>query len=126
VPFVHRHPAQDRKNRKKSQPEEPEEVQEPKVSEKASTRGGDDAADVPVEEKRDPPLWMPPFVSRTTLAHLDAALDRLALTPAPFRKRILQAFAAALAADGTLSATEAELLRAIAAALDCPLPPMLE
>jgi Zn-dependent protease with chaperone function/uncharacterized tellurite resistance protein B-like protein len=72
-----------------------------------------------------PPLGYQP-ADRTTLAHLDAALDRLALTPAPFRKRILQAFAAALAADGTLSATEAELLRAIAAALDCPLPPMLE
>ncbi len=59
----------------------------------------------------------------TTLGHLDRALDRLALTPAPFRKRILTALAAALTADGTLSAPEAELLRAIAAALDCPLPP---
>ena len=72
-----------------------------------------------------PPLAYQP-ADRTTLAHLDVALDRLALTPAPFRKRILQALAAALAADGTLSPTEAELLRAIAAALDCPLPPMLE
>lgn len=63
---------------------------------------------------------------RTTLAHLDVALDRLALTPAPFRKRILLALAAALTADGTLSSPEADLLRSIAAALDCPLPPVLD
>jgi len=63
--------------------------------------------------------------SATTLDQLDQALDRLALTPAPFRKRILAAFATAFAADGTLSPRETELLRALAAALDCPLPPVL-
>ncbi len=60
-----------------------------------------------------------------TLDRLDAALDRLALTPAPFRKRILTALAAAFTADSRLSEEEAGLLRALAAALDCPLPPVL-
>lgn len=72
-----------------------------------------------------PPLTYQP-ADRTTLAHLDRALDRLALTPAPFRKRILQALAAALDADGRLSPSEAELLRAVAAALDCPLPTLID
>jgi Zn-dependent protease with chaperone function len=57
-----------------------------------------------------------------TLAHLDRALDRLALTPAPFRKRILAAVATALTADSRLTLPEAELLRALSAALDCPMP----
>jgi Zn-dependent protease with chaperone function len=68
-----------------------------------------------------PPLVYLP-ATPLSLEQLDQALDRLALTPAPFRKRILGAFAAALAADATLNATEAELLRALAAALDCPCP----
>ncbi len=71
-----------------------------------------------------PPLaYVPP--ERASLAHLDRALDQLALTPPPFRKRILGAVAAALTADNELSPSEADLLRAIAAALDCPLPPNL-
>jgi Zn-dependent protease with chaperone function len=59
-----------------------------------------------------------------TLGHLDRALDKLALTPAPFRKRVLGAVATALNADNELSPAEADLLRAIAAALDCPIPPV--
>jgi Zn-dependent protease with chaperone function/uncharacterized tellurite resistance protein B-like protein len=69
-----------------------------------------------------PPLDYVPAES-ATLAHLDRALDQLALTPAPFRKRALAALAAALTADDHLSPAEADLLRALAAALDCPLPP---
>jgi Zn-dependent protease with chaperone function len=57
-----------------------------------------------------------------TLAHLDRALDRLALTPAPFKKRVLAAVATAFTADNQLTLPEAELLRALAAALDCPMP----
>lgn len=71
-----------------------------------------------------PPLaYLPP--AQTTLGHLDLALDRLALTPAPFRKRILLALAAAFAADQKLAPAEEDMLRALAAALDCPLPPAL-
>lgn len=71
-----------------------------------------------------PPLTYRPD-EPLVLDKLDAALDRLALTPAPFRKRILAALAAAFTADSRLSEDEAGLLRALAAALDCPLPPVL-
>jgi hypothetical protein len=70
----------------------------------------------------------PPLAYRTSPGDwesLDLALDHLAHTPAPFRKRILLAFARALTADATLTPGEADLLRAFAAALDCPLPPVL-
>ena len=71
----------------------------------------------------------PPLVYRASdtfaFDDLDAALDRLAITPAPFRKRILAALAVAFTADDRLSEKEADLLRALAAALDCPLPIML-
>lgn len=69
-----------------------------------------------------PPLAYVPAGS-DGLALLDAALDRVALTPALFRRRVLTAVATVFAADGTVSQGEAELLRAIGAALDCPLPP---
>jgi Zn-dependent protease with chaperone function len=71
----------------------------------------------------------PPLAYRATdntdWDELDDALEHLAHTPAPFRRRILQALATALTADSRLSAAEADLLRAFAAALDCPLPPLL-
>lgn len=71
----------------------------------------------------------PPIVYRpegpANVDELDLALDHLAHTPAPFRKRILQAFATALTADSRLTQAEADMLRAFAAALDCPLPPVL-
>jgi hypothetical protein len=38
---------------------------------------------------------------------------------------VLLAFAAALTADSRLTQAEADMLRAFAAALDCPLPPVL-
>ncbi|MCU0791822.1 MAG: M48 family metallopeptidase [Opitutaceae bacterium] len=71
-----------------------------------------------------PPLAYHP-AGPATLDALDTALEHLAHTPAPFRKRILTAFATALTADGGLSLPEADLLRAFAAVLDCPLPPVL-
>jgi Zn-dependent protease with chaperone function len=71
----------------------------------------------------------PPLAYRAESASawdaLDEALGRLARTPALFRRRVLFAFATALTADARLSADEADLLRAFAAALDCPLPPLL-
>jgi len=70
-----------------------------------------------------PPLELVP-ADTATLAGLDRALDRIALTPAPFRKRILGSVAAAFTADNRLTLPEAELLRALAAALDCPMPPV--
>lgn len=71
-----------------------------------------------------PPLAYRP-AGPANVDELDLALDHLAHTPAPFRKRVLHALAAALAADHKLTQAEADMLRAFAAALDCPLPPAL-
>ena len=59
-----------------------------------------------------------------TLATLDAALDKLAAASPVIKQRTLLAAAEVVTADGQLLITEAELLRAIAAALDCPMPPL--
>jgi Zn-dependent protease with chaperone function len=53
---------------------------------------------------------------------LDSALDRLAAASEPIKQRTLLAAAHTVGADGKILITEAELLRAISAALDCPMP----
>ncbi|MGH7958433.1 MAG: M48 family metallopeptidase [Opitutaceae bacterium] len=58
------------------------------------------------------------------LVQLDAALDKLAAASPVIKQRTLLAAAKVVGADGQLLITEAELLRAIAAALDCPMPPL--
>lgn len=57
-----------------------------------------------------------------TLAHLDSALDRLALTYGPAKKRLLTALALTIRHDGKIDPDEADLLRALFSALDCPMP----
>jgi Zn-dependent protease with chaperone function len=57
-------------------------------------------------------------------AALDAALDKLAAASGPIKQRTLVAAAHVVASNGTVSVPEAELLRAIAASLDVPLPPL--
>lgn len=59
------------------------------------------------------------------LPRLDAALDRLALAVPQIKKNVLNACAETVAADGILQRPEAELLRAIADSLDCPIPPFI-
>ncbi len=66
---------------------------------------------------------LPPAVS--DFVQLDAALDKLATASGPIKQRLLFASAHVVGADGTILIAEAELLRAIAAALDCPMPPLL-
>jgi hypothetical protein len=56
---------------------------------------------------------------------LDAALDRLAATAPPIKKNVIEACAQVVAADGLIHEREAELLRAIAETLDCPIPPFV-
>lgn len=63
-------------------------------------------------------------VDQCGLNRLEAALDRLATASGPIKLRLLTAAAHVVAADGTIAVTEAELLRAIAAALDVPMPPL--
>jgi len=56
--------------------------------------------------------------------HLDPALDRLALAAGPIKQRLLLACAHVASADGEFRVAEGELLRAFAAMLDCPMPPL--
>jgi hypothetical protein len=57
-------------------------------------------------------------------AGFDAALDKLALASGPIKQRTLIAAAHVVSSNGAVLIEEAELLRAIAAALDVPLPPL--
>jgi Zn-dependent protease with chaperone function len=61
-----------------------------------------------------------------SLARVDSALDRLAQASPSVKRNVLLACAQTVAADGQVLCREAELLRAIADALDCPIPPFIE
>jgi Zn-dependent protease with chaperone function len=60
------------------------------------------------------------------IRQLDAALDRLATASLPIKQRLVTAAAHVVSADGVILIEEAELLRAISAALDVPMPPLLK
>ncbi len=60
------------------------------------------------------------------LPHVDTALDRLNQAAPQIKKTVLNACVQVVAADGVIQEMEAELLRAIADALDCPMPPFLQ
>ena len=70
--------------------------------------------------------WDAPLTGgKLTSASVSASLERLRVL-APFAKPgLLRACVEVAMADGTLRIAEAELLRAIAATLDCPVPPVL-
>ena len=55
----------------------------------------------------------------------DLALNELAAAAPQVKKRVLQACATCIGADGQTTVEEAELLRVIADSLDCPMPPLL-
>jgi Zn-dependent protease with chaperone function len=59
------------------------------------------------------------------LSKIDTALNRLNQGAPQIKKAILGACAETVAADGIIQENEAELLRAIADTLDCPIPPFL-
>jgi Zn-dependent protease with chaperone function len=64
-------------------------------------------------------------VAEMSSARLGEALERLRHLQ-PFEKpRVLKACVEAAAADGVFRLAEAELVRAVAATLDCPLPPVI-
>jgi hypothetical protein len=73
--------------------------------------------------------WARDFVPEptpgSTVAALDASLDTLAGLGARSQQRLVAAISRCIAHDGRLSLREAELLRAICATLNCPLPPVL-
>jgi Zn-dependent protease with chaperone function len=60
------------------------------------------------------------------LNQIDPALNRLAQAVPQIKKNLLDACIQTVAADGVIQEKEAELLRAIADTLDCPMPPFLQ
>ena len=62
---------------------------------------------------------------KQSVARLDAALDVLARINAAGRQSLVEAVTRTIGHDGRLTLREAELLRAICASLDCPLPPII-
>ncbi|HZE13429.1 MAG TPA: M48 family metallopeptidase [Chthoniobacterales bacterium] len=68
--------------------------------------------------------WLPP--SECEPSHLDAALNRFAESVPQIKKNILAACAETVAFDNVIQPREAEIIRAIADSLDCPIPPFLQ
>lgn len=68
--------------------------------------------------------WRPLPRDRVRATRLDAALARLDEAAPPLKKRLLAACAASALADGRLVPAEAEVVRAVAASLGLPLPPL--
>ena len=68
--------------------------------------------------------WLPP--DQCDLSHIDAALVRLSQAVPQIKKNVLNACAQTVVADGVIKEGEAELLRAIADTLDCPVPPFVQ
>jgi Zn-dependent protease with chaperone function len=60
-----------------------------------------------------------------TFAAFDAALRELAQATSSVRKQVLAACMRCIAADGTTTLKESEMVRVVAAAISCPLPPSL-
>ena len=58
------------------------------------------------------------------LQALDQALNELDAASPPLKRQILNACAACIGADGRVTPEEGELLRAVADALGCPMPPL--
>jgi uncharacterized tellurite resistance protein B-like protein len=75
---------------------------------------------------RAPADALPELLSRGQcgVETIGAALDRLALAAPIIKKNLLEACARAVGADGVIQESEAELLRAVADTLDCPMPPL--
>jgi len=68
----------------------------------------------------------PQVAAGNTVATLDQALDILEKINSAGRQSLLQAVTATITHDGRVTATEAELFRAVCASFDCPLPPILD
>ena len=60
------------------------------------------------------------------LNQIEPALNRLAQAVPQIKKNLLDACVQTVGADGVIQEKEAELLRAIADTLDCPMPPFLQ
>jgi Zn-dependent protease with chaperone function len=78
----------------------------------------------PLNRAARAPLKLRP-VEQCGLEQVERALDHLAEAAPQLKKSAINACAQTVAADGVIEEAEAELLRAIAEALDCPLPPFV-
>ena len=59
------------------------------------------------------------------IAEIDAALEVLAQAAPQLKKQIVEACAACICVDGTVTIDEGELLRAVSDCLGCPMPPLI-
>jgi uncharacterized tellurite resistance protein B-like protein len=64
-----------------------------------------------------------PVLAPVALDRIDAALDRFDRAVPLVKKQLILACAAAVFSDGQVSSNEAELLRAVADSIGCPVPP---
>jgi Zn-dependent protease with chaperone function len=64
-------------------------------------------------------------IDQCSLGDLDGVLDRLAQVTPRYKRTVLEACATCISADREVTVREAELLRAVADTLDCPMPPLL-
>jgi hypothetical protein len=62
---------------------------------------------------------------RCALDQIDVALNRLSQAVPQIKKNLIEASVQVVGADGVIQEHEAELLRAMADALDCPIPPFV-
>ncbi|MGD0348889.1 MAG: M48 family metallopeptidase [Verrucomicrobiota bacterium] len=102
------------------------------ISALAYVGSGDAAAVQKAFEQGAPYLRAPANVDYTLLpreqcgvTQIDAALNRLAQAVPIIKKNLLEACIHTVGADGVILEGEAELLRAIADTLDCPMPPFV-
>ena len=63
-------------------------------------------------------------VAQCGIEQLNTSLDRMVVAAPIIKKNLLEASARVVGADGVIQEAEAELLRAIADTLDCPMPPL--
>jgi Zn-dependent protease with chaperone function len=95
--------------------------------------GSDDAAEVEKAFETGAPYLRAPDDADLNLLpkencgvnEIDAALNRLAQAVPIIKKNLIEACVHVVGADGVIQEAEAELLRAIADTLDCPMPPFL-
>ncbi|MDF1739254.1 MAG: M48 family metalloprotease, partial [Verrucomicrobiales bacterium] len=59
------------------------------------------------------------------LDHIEAALEKFAKATPTVKKHLLEAASKSVMADGAISSREAELIRAMADAMGCPIPPFV-
>lgn len=70
------------------------------------------------------PAGLPAFTAESVRG-LDYAIGRLTMLPAGLKQGLIDACVACVEHDGRVTVSEAELLRAVSASLDCPMPPVL-